>query len=82
MTDSKLKPVADLKVKIREYEDKETGKMKGVYITVGVLFSSPHGSHQAIKLDSLPVGDWSGWISLFKREEGDSKQSADDPIEF
>lgn len=71
--DSKLKPIADLKVKVREYEDKETGKMKGVWMTVGTLFSSPHGSHQAIKLDSIPTGEWNGWISVYQREEKDEK---------
>lgn len=63
-----LKPYARLKAKVREYEDKETGKMKGVYVEIGTLFSSPHGSHMAVKIDTIPVADWNGWVSVFKIE--------------
>lgn len=65
---SSLKPYADLKVKTREYTDKD-GKTKGVYEKVGTLFSSPHGSHMAIKLDTIPVGNWEGWLNVYKKEE-------------
>lgn len=68
MADTKLKPYADLKVKIREYTDKD-GKTKGVYMQIGTLFSSPHGSHMAIKMDSIPVGEWNGWVSVYKRDD-------------
>lgn len=72
MTDSKLKPYADLKYKARTYTDKD-GKEKGVWIQIGTLFSSPHGSNMTIKLDTVPVGEWSGWVSLFKREDADQE---------
>lgn len=68
MNDSKLTPYADLKYKVRTYTDKD-GKEKGVWQTVGTLFSTPHGSRMSIKLDSVPVGDWNGWLSVYKREE-------------
>lgn len=77
MNDSKLKPVADIKFKVRTYTDKETGKEKGVWLTVGTLFSSPHGSNMTIKLDTIPVADWNGWLAVYKREElDDLKESA------
>lgn len=63
-----LKPTADLKYKVRTYKDKD-GKEKGVWHTVGTLFSSPNGSHQAIKLDSIPAAEWNGWLSVYKRDE-------------
>lgn len=63
-----MQPYADLKVKTREFKDKE-GKTKGVYQTIGTLFSSPHGSHMSIKLDTVPVGEWNGWINVYPREE-------------
>lgn len=68
MSDSKLKPYADLKYKARTYIDKE-GNEKGVWVQLGTLFSSPHGSNMTIKLDVVPVGEWNGWVSIFKREE-------------
>lgn len=67
-----LKPYADLKVRTREYTDKD-GKTKGVYEKVGTLFSSPHGSHMAIKLDTIPVGNWEGWLNVYKREEAEQE---------
>lgn len=69
MNDKKMTPWADLKVKIREYQDKETGKTKGVYQTIGTMFSSPHGSHLAIKIDSIPVTEWNGWVSVYQRDD-------------
>jgi hypothetical protein len=70
MSDSKLKPYANIKAKVREYEDKETGKMKGVYVDVGTMFASPHLSNITIKLDTVPIGNnWNGWLSVFKRED-------------
>lgn len=76
-TKTKLKPMADIKFKVREYEG-EDGKMHGVWVTVGTLFSSPHGSHMSVKLDTVPVGEFNGWLSVFKRDEFDEIKSADD----
>lgn len=85
MSDSKLKPYADLKYKARTYTDKD-GKEKGVWVQVGTLFASPHMSNMAIKLDTIPVGEWNGWISIYKRDkqEGETheQQRADDPATF
>jgi len=66
---SKLKPYANIKAKVREYTDKD-GKTKGVYVDVGTLFASPHLSNLTIKLDTVPIGNnWNGWLSVFKRED-------------
>lgn len=62
---SALQPYAELKVKVREYVDEE-GKTKGVYVKVGTLFSTPHGSNLAVKLESLP-------ITMFKKKKGDTE---------
>ena len=77
MNEKKLKPYADLKYKARTYKDKD-GKEKGVWVQLGTLFSSPHGSNMTIKLDTVPVGEFNGWISVFKREEfNESQETAD-----
>jgi hypothetical protein len=74
---TKLKPYADLKVKVREYEDKETGKTKGVYVKVGTLFASPHFSHMFISMEAIPVkAEWDGAVSVFPRE--DAEQGKED----
>lgn len=80
---SNYQPVADLKVKTREYTDKETGKLKGVWNTVGTLWSTEHGSSQFITLDSIPVtvfkdGEkipFDGRVSVFRREEFNNAES-------
>ena len=66
---SSLKPYADLKYKARTYKD-ENGKEKGVWVQIGTLLASPHGSNMAIKLDTVPIGnEWNGWLSVYKRED-------------
>lgn len=76
MSDNKLKPYADLKYKARTYTDSE-GKEKSVWVQIGTLFSSPHGSNMTIKLDTVPVGEWTGWVSVFKREGFEETSEAD-----
>lgn len=75
----KLKPYADLKYKARTYIDKD-GKEKGVWITVGTLFSTPHGSHMSIKMDTVPVGEWNGWLSVYKREDAEEVKPKQDNL--
>lgn len=65
---SNLRPYADLKEKVGEYTDKE-GKTKGVWVDVGTLFASPHMSHMFIKIKAIPVGDFDGTVSVFRRED-------------
>lgn len=74
---SSLKPYADLKYKARTYTDKD-GKEKGVWVQVGTLFATPHGSNMTIKLDTVPVGEWSGYLSVFKREDFEQQQESDE----
>ena len=74
MSQSKPKPYADLKAKVREYEDAD-GKTKGVYVKVGTLFASPHLSNMYIIMEAMPISSsWNGMVSVFKRE--DAEQSA------
>lgn len=75
---SQYKPVADLKVKTREYQDKDTGKVKGVWSTVGTLWETPHASSRFITIESIPItifkdGEkvpFDGRISIFDRDDG------------
>lgn len=65
---SALKPYGDIKYKARTYTDKD-GKEKGVWIKVGTLFATPHLNNITIKMDSMPVGEWNGWLSIYKNED-------------
>jgi hypothetical protein len=69
---SKLKPYADLKAKVREYED-ANGDKKGVYVRVGTLFASPHMSHMFISIEALPIGTWNGAVSVFKKDDAEQR---------
>lgn len=75
---SEYRPYADLKVKIREYDDRETGKKKGVWASVGTILATPHLSSMFIVLDSIPVNSldksgnkapFDGRVSVFKRDD-------------
>lgn len=72
-----IKPYADLKVKVREYEGLD-GKVKGAYVKIGTLFASPHFTHMFINIEALPlnIALWDGSVSVFKRT--DATQSTDD----
>lgn len=94
MSDQKptYRPFAELKVKVREYDDKETGKKKGVWVTMGTIFSTPHQSSMFGVLESIPVSSldkngnkipFDGRFSIFRREDfGDQDEitSADDLV--
>jgi ribosome biogenesis protein Nip4 len=69
--DNKPKPYADLKAKVRTYTDKE-GKEKGVYVKVGTLFATPHGSNMYITMEALPISkEWNGIVNVFVRDDAD-----------
>lgn len=85
---SEYRPYADLKVKVREYDDKETGKKKGVWIQVGTIFATPHLSSQFMVLDSMPItaldrdgkkAPFDGKVSIFKRDDFGSQAEATSP---
>lgn len=80
---SNLKPYADLKVALRKYTDNE-GNEKTAWLKVGTLFSSPHQSHMFISMEALPVKDWDGAVSVFKRDDwvdvDQVHEVTDDPI--
>ena len=67
MAESKLRPFADLKVKVREYTG-EDGKKKGVYAKFGTLFATPHLTHMFVAVESIPV-NFDGKVSVFKRDD-------------
>lgn len=82
MSDSKLKPYADLKVKVRTYKDSE-GKEKGVYVKVGTLFASPHFTHMFVTLEAIPISsNWGGAVSVFKREDAAQEVASEESLDL
>jgi hypothetical protein len=84
MSESKLQPYADLRVKTGTYE--KDGKTKNRYITVGTLLSTPHHSNMVIRIDALPTNkEWDGTVYVNPREEWqgeNSSQQTQDKIPF
>lgn len=48
--------------KVGEYTD-NTGATKARYMNLGKLFKRDDGSI-SLKLDSLPIGGWEGWVNF------------------
>ena len=50
-----------------KYTDKN-GQEKNQYVTCGAMFKREDGS-VCMKLDSLPLGDFNGWLNFYDLEE-------------
>ena len=54
---------------------------KSRYVRIGSAFRD--GDRISVKIDSLPLGDWGGWINIFPRDRpAANKSSVDDDIPF
>jgi hypothetical protein len=61
------RPTHDLAVKSGEYQDRN-GETRSRWKNIGTMFTRDDGGF-AIKIDSLPIGTWDGWISVFGKED-------------
>jgi hypothetical protein len=80
MSESKLQPFADLRVKTGTYQ--KDGQTKNRYITIGTLLSTPHHSNMVIRIDSLPTSkDWDGTVYVNQRDtwQPEDNQTGDLP---
>ena len=62
-----MKVIKKLMVASGEYTDKQTGETKTNWLKIGVLQSDGNDKFK-VKLDSIPVGNFSGWIECFDIE--------------
>ena len=53
------------------------GEEKTRWLRCGVLLQTDNGMR--IKLDSIPIGEWDGWLSVFEEREGDRQGSVAKP---
>lgn len=76
-----MKKVFDAVVTVGEYEDRQTGKKKYQYRTVGAVLQNDDG-RMSLKLELIPAVNFSGWINFYEPREREQKpaqpQSADD----
>lgn len=71
----------DVVATVGEYKDRQTGETKKRYLKCGVCFTNEQGQ-QSIKLDGLPVSpDWSGFLSLYPKENNSSGNQQRPPAE-
>lgn len=70
-----MKPVKKAVVNTGKYTAAD-GSEKNRYLTVGKLLQRDDGS-QCLKLDSLPVGEFNGWINFYDLEENRPQQNAE-----
>tara|TARA_R110000868_G_scaffold234638_1_gene488355 strand:- start:1016 stop:1294 length:279 start_codon:yes stop_codon:yes gene_type:complete len=55
---------------VGEYKDKNTGEMKKRYSKCGAVFINDEGEI-SLKLDTMPVHGWDGWINAYEPYEGE-----------
>jgi hypothetical protein len=51
---------------------------KSVWNKVGILIVDPDNDRISLHLDSIPTGEWNGWLSIFPKET-DKAQTAHTP---
>ncbi len=87
-----MKRVYDAVVVVGEYEDRQTGKTKKQYRTVGAVLQNDEG-RLSLKLEMVPLVNFNGWINFYeprdKEQKPDQRQGAapagdpfDDSIPF
>ena len=62
-----MKPIKKAVVTMGKYTDRN-GMEKNRYATIGTLLQRDDGS-LSLKLDTLPVGGWEGWINFYDLDE-------------
>jgi hypothetical protein len=71
-----VKRVYDAVVSVGEYTDKQTGKKKQQYRTVGAVLRDDDG-RLSLKLELIPVTGFNGWINFY--EPRDKEQRTQKP---
>jgi hypothetical protein len=67
-----VKKAFDAVVTTGEYQDRQTGKTKKQYRTIGAVFQNDEGK-LSLKLELLPTVGFNGWINFYPPREGDQK---------
>ena len=73
-----MKKVYDAVVTVGEYEDRQTGKTKKQYRTVGAVLQGDDG-RLSLKLELIPAVNFSGWINFYESRDREQKQHQSAP---
>jgi hypothetical protein len=80
-----MKKVYDAVVVVGEYEDRQSGKTKKQYRTVGAVLQNDDG-RLSLKLETIPVVNFNGWINFYEPRQREQKptgpQIVDDGAPF
>jgi hypothetical protein len=68
-----MKKVYDAVVTVGEYEDRQTGKTKKQYRTVGAVLQGDDG-RLSLKLEMIPLVNFNGWVNFYEPREREQKQ--------
>jgi len=66
--------IGDLCASGGKYKDRDTGEEKTRWKNCGVLMQREDGS-MVVKLESIPVGNWEGWLNVFSVDSAPKQQS-------
>jgi hypothetical protein len=67
-----MKKIYDAVVTVGEYEDRQTGKTKKQYRTVGAVLQNDDG-RLSLKLELIPAVNFNGWINFYEPREKEQK---------
>lgn len=70
-----MKKVYDAVVTTGKYTDKQSGKEKNRYLTVGAVFVNDEGQY-SLKLEAIPTVGFTGWINFYEPRERTEKPAA------
>lgn len=70
-----MKKIYDAVVVVGEYEDRQSGKTKKQYRTVGAVLQNEDG-RMALKLELLPAVNFSGWINFYEPRDKEQQKKA------
>ena len=55
------------------------GREKPAYTNCGIMLVKDDGK-MSLKLNSVPVGDWDGWLSIFPKKDRDEPKEPQMPF--
>lgn len=67
-----MKKVYDAVVTVGEYEDRQTGKTKKQYRTVGAVLQNDDG-RMSLKLELIPAVNFNGWINFYEPRDKEQR---------
>ena len=68
-----FKYYGDLVFSTGEYKDRE-GKDKKSWTKAGAVFQDSESGKLSIKFEAMPVGEWSGWMKIFVKDNVSSNK--------